>query len=331
MSGSIDWGPVIRVIEENKSFLITSHVNPEGDAIGSEVALARFLRERSKRVRIVNPTPTPEACRFLDRDGEIIVFDPSRADAVLGDVCAVLILDLSSWGQLGALGDVLRERDPFRICIDHHRDPDDDIAPVKVIDPTASAAGLLVYELIREMGGTISTPIAEAIYAALIVDTGCFRFSNTDERTLRVAADLIAAGVRPDRVYRSSFENRRFASAKLIPSVFETLGRKSGGKVVWIQVTREMLANAGATHEDTEHYIEFLRTIRGAEVCAVLKEHDGGTVRVSLRSTGDVDVHNFARSFGGGGHAKAAGLTVSGTMEEAVQKVVSGLEALVAG
>lgn len=331
MSEQIDWGPVRRALEENRSFLITSHVNPEADAIGSEVALARCLRERSASVRIVNPSATPDNCRFLDPDGEIILFDPSRASAVLDDVCAVIILDLSSWAQLGEFADAIRSRDPFRICIDHHQGPDEDIAPVRVIDPGAAATGILVFELIREMEGTLTAGIAEALYAALIVDTGCFRFSNTDERAFRTASELLAAGVKPERSYREAFENRRFASVKLLPLVFATLERGSGGKVVWVRVTRDMLAEAGARLEDTEGYIEILRAIRGVEVCAVFKEHKPDRVRVSLRSTGHVDVNRFARSFGGGGHTKAAGLTVDKSMEEAVAAVVSGLDSLLAG
>ncbi|MFH1277156.1 MAG: bifunctional oligoribonuclease/PAP phosphatase NrnA [Candidatus Eisenbacteria bacterium] len=327
----IDWGPVRRPLEENRSFLVTSHVNPEADAIGSEMALARFLRERGAAVRIVNPTPTPVNCRFLDPEGEIIIFDKGRANAVLDDVCAVVILDLSSWVQLGAFGDAIRERDPFRICIDHHLEPDPGIAPVSVIDPTAAATGILIHELIGEMGGTSTPAIAEALYAALIVDTGCFRFSNTDERALRTAAELVRAGVRPERAYREAFENRRLASVKLLPLVFAALERGSGGKVLAVRVTKEMLSEAGARHEDTEGFIELLRAVKGVEVCAVFKEQKPERIRVSLRSTGDVDVSRFARSFGGGGHAKAAGLTVEKSMEEAVGLVLSGLDALLAG
>lgn len=327
----IDWGPVIGPLEENRSFLVTSHVNPEADAIGSEMALARFLRERGKSVRIVNPTPTPVTSRFLDPEGEIIIFDRDRTSAVMDDVCAVLVLDLSSWVQLGDFGEAIRERDPFRICIDHHLEPDPDIAPIAVIDPSAAATGVLVHELIREMGGPLTPSIADALYAALAVDTGSFRFSNTDERAFRTAAELVRAGVRPERVYRDSFENRRLASVKLLPLVFGALERGSGGKVLAVRATREMLTEAGARHEDTEGFIEILRAVQGVEVCAVFKEHKPDKIRVSLRSTGDVDVSRFARSFGGGGHAKAAGLTIEKSMEEAVGAVLSGLDALLKG
>lgn len=328
---TIDWAPVRRVIDDHGSFLVTSHVNPEGDAIGSEVALARFLRERGKTVRIVNPTPTPDNCRFLDPEGEIILADASRAGAVFDGVEAVLIVDLSSWVQLGDFAESVRSSKLPRVCIDHHLEPDADIADVRVIDRTAAAAGLLVYELLRDIGGPISTPIAEALYAALLVDTGSFRYSNTDERTLRAASELVRLGVKPDRVYRDAFENRRLASVRLLPLAFATLGRKAAGKILWITVTREMLAKAGATLEDAEGYVELLRAVRGAEVCVFFKENEPDKVRVSLRSTGSVDLNRFARSFGGGGHAKAAGLTIDGSMAEAVRRVVEGLEAVVSG
>ncbi|MBM3319897.1 MAG: DHH family phosphoesterase [Candidatus Eisenbacteria bacterium] len=328
---AIDWSPVRRVINEQSSFLVTSHVNPEGDAIGSEVALAGFLRERGKSVRIVNPSPTPENCRFLDPKGEIVLFDADRAGELLAGIEAIFIVDLSSWPQLGPFADTVRRFQSIRVCIDHHRAPDAEIARISVIDETAAAAGLLVYELIRDTGAPISLPIAEALYAALLVDTGSFRFSNTDARALRAAAELVGLGVRPERAYRDAFENRRGAFVRLLPLAFAALGSTSGGKILWVSVTRRMLEEARADFEDTDGYIELLRAVRGVEVCALFKEVEEGRVRVSLRSTGKVELHRFAASFGGGGHAKAAGLTVEGSLEEAVRSVTAGLEALVSG
>jgi phosphoesterase RecJ-like protein len=329
--GAIDWSEARRVIEGNRSFLVTSHQNPEGDAIGSEIALVRHLRERGKSVRIVNPSPTPENCRFLDPEGEIILFDPDRAGAVLQGVDAILIVDLSSWAQLGSFAEVLKSAPQIRVCIDHHLEPDADIAEVAVIDTSAAAAGVLVYELIRDMGGPISLPTAEALYAAILVDTGSFRFSNADARALRAGADLVALGVRPERIFRDAFENRSFASVRLLALALETLGRKAGGRIVWAHVTRPMLSKAQANLEDADGFIEVLRAIRGVEVCALFKEQAPDSIRVSLRSQGQVNVQRFARALGGGGHAKAAGLTYSGSMEEAVRAVVAGLEALVSG
>lgn len=328
MPEGIDWGRVRKIIEEGRSFLITSHVNPEGDAIGSEIALTRYLRQLSRSVRIVNPSPTPENCRFLDPDGEIILYDPSRADAVLKDVDAVFILDLSSWSQLGSFADALREREIPRVCIDHHPGPDEDIADVIVCDSSAAAAGLLIYELIREVGGTIDPPIAEAIFTALIVDTGGFRFSNADRRVFLAAADLVGGGIKPEKIYQKAFENKRWASAKLLSPVIATLERTGNGKIAWMHATREMVAKAGGKYEDLEGYIDIPRSIRGVEVCVFFKEHDSKTIRVSLRSTGGVDLHHFAKSNGGGGHSKAAGITFHGTMEEAIHSIVSGLEAV---
>ncbi|MBN1824837.1 MAG: bifunctional oligoribonuclease/PAP phosphatase NrnA [Candidatus Eisenbacteria bacterium] len=331
MGGSIDWSPVAAAMEEGRSFLVTSHVNPEGDAIGSEMALVRFLRQRGKTVRIVNPSPTPENCRFLDPEGEIIVYDPSREEAVLRGVDTVFVLDLSSWDQLGDFAEPLRLRGPRRVCIDHHRGPDEDIAEVLIRDTSAAAAGLLVYEMIRELGGDFDAAMVEALYATIIIDTGSFHFSNTDARALRAAADLVERGARPDRIYRYAFEDRRWASAKLLAPVLSTLDRTGDGRIAWIHVTREMIKKANGRYEDVEGFIEIPRGVRGVEVCAFFKEHDPETIRISLRSNGDVDLHRFAQSHGGGGHSKAAGITFQGSLEEAIRGIVSGLEALVGG
>jgi len=326
---SIDWGPVGRIIEENRTFIVTAHVNPEADAIGSQVALAGYLQMLSKSVRMVGPSPTPESCRFLDPKGEIILFDPGRAEALLGSVDVVFIVDLSSWGQLGGFGEYLRNDKIQRVCIDHHKNPDDDIAQLALVDDTAAAAGLLIYEMITSLGGEITPRIAEALYAAIVTDTGSFRFANTDGRVLRAGAELVERGVKPEQVYRRVFENRRWASVKLMPAVFSTLGRSANGRLAWVHITRKMLADAGGRFDDTDGYIDVLRALKGVEVCAVFKEGEEKVTRVSLRSNGHVDVQRYALSLGGGGHTRAAGLTIQGTVEEAIGTVVSGLESLV--
>lgn len=326
---SIDWGPVGRLIEKNRRFVVTSHANPEADAAGSQVALARYLQGLSKSVRMVSPSPTPESCRFLDPDGEIVLFDPGRASALLGAVDLVFILDLSSWKQLGSFADHLRSDKIQRVCIDHHKDPDEDIAQMIVRDDTAAATGVLIYEMIQALGGEMTPAIVQALYAALATDTGSFRFANTDARALRIGADLVEAGAKPESIYRKVFENRRWAAVKLLPAVFSTLGRSANGALAWVHITREMLAEAGGRYDDTDSYIDLLRAIKGVEVCAIFKEGENGIARVSLRSTGSVDVQRFARSFGGGGHTRAAGLSFEGTVEEAIGSVIAGLEMLV--
>ncbi len=325
----MDWKDVGRVIEGGRTFIVTSHVNPEADAIGSMVALTLFLRELSRSVRMVSPSPIPESCRFLDPGGEIVLFDRGREEALFRDVDALFIVDLSSWGQLGAFAEAVRGGDFARVCIDHHRNPDDDIATIVKRDTSAAAAGVLIYEMIAALGGRITPPIAEALLAAVVTDTGSFRFANTDARALRVAADLVEAGAKPEAIFRKVFEDRRWPSVKLLPHVFSTLGKSSNGAIAWVQITGDMLAAAGGRYDDTEGYIDHLRAVKGVEVCAIFKEGDEGTVRVSLRSTGSVDVEHFARSHGGGGHTRAAGLTFEGTIEEAIGAIIPGLEALI--
>ncbi len=322
------WSEFAKTAEEARSFLVVSHVNPDPDAVGSVVGLARYLETLSKSVRMVTPSPIPENCRFLDPKGEIVLFDQTRADALLGAVDVAIILDLSSWNQLGEMGAALKESDAYRVVIDHHTDPDEDIADLMVRDPGASATGVLIYELIRELGGKVTLPIATALFAAIMTDTGSFRFSNTDGRTFRVVADLIDAGVRPDDVYRRIYEGKRWGTVKLLPAVFATVERSANGKIAWMHANRTMLSQAGASFEDTDGYIDHIRAVKGVEVALFFKEVDSGRVRVSLRSQGGVDVARFAASMGGGGHTRAAGLAFEGTLEEAIAKVVPGLESL---
>jgi len=324
------WAPVRAVLDRHRRLLVTTHLNPEPDAIGSEIAFAEIARAMGKEVVLWNTSATPRNCEFLDPAREIRAWagpDP----ALLAWADLAVILDVNAWSNLGEVGESIRGSSLPRLLIDHHRGGDADIAETRVTDITAAATGVLIFEMARAFGQALSPRIATALYAALCVDTGSFRFANTDPRALRVAADLVAAGALPDEIYRAIFEDLTWERLRLLPRALGSLRAAADGKIAWLGITSAMFREAGATEEDSDRFVDQIRGLRGVEVCAVFRERDAGDVKVSLRSTGGVDVQRVAARFGGGGHRLAAGAQLSGPFGDATAKVIAALESELRG
>jgi phosphoesterase RecJ-like protein len=317
------WRETSKLIKAYDSFVITTHINPDGDAIGSEAALKAYLEDIGKQATIVNSSVTPESLAFLDPDGEIKVFPRTVNKEVLDDVDAVFVLDVNNWEHVGAFGKALRKSDKPRICIDHHVDASDDFADVMVTDTSYAATGMMVYELIQSMKGKISRAVAEAVYATIITDTGTFRFSNTDSRALHMAAELCDIGADPHQLYRRVFASKTWGTGRLLGPVFNTVQSAADGRLAWITVTQEMFREAGATYDDSDGFVDLVRAIKGVELVLFFKEIPDGKIKVSLRSNGRADAYAIARGFGGGGHRMASGMKVDGPMNDAIDTVVA--------
>ncbi|MFQ5512110.1 MAG: bifunctional oligoribonuclease/PAP phosphatase NrnA [Candidatus Krumholzibacteriia bacterium] len=315
------WSKVHEYIHDHEKFVVTTHVHPDGDAVGSEIALAAFLESLGKRVSIINSSPTARNNAFLDPRGKIMVYPGGGSARALEGAEVAFILDVNNWPHLGAFGEALRKSNTPRICIDHHQGADVGFADVVVSDTTAAATGLLMYELILAMKGEITTPIADAVFATLVTDTGTFRFSNTDERVFRAAADLCARGVEPFAIHRRVF-SKTGGAVRLLGAVLRTLSFADDGKIAWIHASREMFAAAEADYEDSDGILDVVRAVEGVEYCLFFKGLGDGKVKISLRSNGKVDVHQIAKTLGGGGHRMAAGVTVDGPIDGAIASVV---------
>lgn len=316
------WRSIQQFIDRHDSFVISSHINPDGDAIGSELGLARFLRQLGKRVVIMNSTDTPDVLRFLDPDDEICVYGEPGARATIDGIDAAIILDVNNWEHLGNIGRALQALNLPRACIDHHQGEVPGFAETTVSDTSAAAVGLLILELIRAMDGRLTPDIAEALYAAIITDTGTFRFSNTDPRVLRAAAELADAGANPFEMHRKVFGSKSWGAGRLLGPVLSTLESVASGKVAVISATLEMVNNAGASYDDTDGFVDLVRAIKGVELVVFFKETTEGDIKVSLRSNGRVDANALARRFGGGGHTMASGMRVPGPMQRAIDDVL---------
>jgi phosphoesterase RecJ-like protein len=320
------WHKIAKFIDTYDSFVITTHINPDGDAVGSEMALKALLEDRGKNVQVVNSSVTPPNLCFLDPDNEIKVFPHDVKKSFLDDVDAIFILDVNNTDHLGNLGRPLENCTLPRVCIDHHQGAEENFADISVNDTSAAATGMLIYDLIRSMNGGVSREIANAVYAALITDTGTFRFSNTDTRAFQMAAELCDSGVKPYDIHRHVFASKTWGAGNLLGPVLSTVDTAADGRLAWIHTTQEMVNQAKAAYDDTDGFIDLVRAIKGVELVLFFKEVPGGDIKVSLRSNGRVNAFTVAESFGGGGHKMASGMKVEGPMDKAIKKVVAACE-----
>jgi phosphoesterase RecJ-like protein len=315
------------LIEERQRFLLTTHVNPDGDGVGSQVALWYFLRSRGKEVWIVNNNELADNLRFLEPPGGVRVYEPGRDDELLREVDAIIVLDNSAPERLDRMQEAVLSSPAKRVCIDHHPEPDE-IWDLLLIREEACATGEIVHDLIRLMGGELNAEMATALYTAIVTDTGHFRFSNTRPSTHRLAASLLEAGVSVPRVYEEVYEQSSPAYMRLLGAALQDLRLESEGRLGVLTVTRQLMARCQAEAEDTSEIINTVLGIAGVRLAILLKELAGGRTKISLRSKGAVDVNRLARLFGGGGHRNASGAVVDAPLDEVRPGVVEAARAL---
>jgi bifunctional oligoribonuclease and PAP phosphatase NrnA len=299
---------------------ITTHVNPDGDGLGSEVGLVHLLRAQGIDAVITNPSPTPPRFSFLlsdlpgvDRSAEAVK-ELRRAELIV-------VLDISDLARLGMLIETVRDRGVPVACLDHHVSAGVLPPGPRYVDPDAAATGELVFELARANGWPITQAAARGLYVAILTDTGGFRFSNTRPRTLRIAADLLEAGVDPETIYLEVYARAPEGRPRLFAEALQTLVVEHEYGLAWVTVPTGAIERLGVSSDDLDGVVEFPRSIEGVRMALLFREISQGRVKVSLRSVGDVDVAAFAKAYGGGGHTKAAGLSVAGSLAE-VQGIV---------
>jgi phosphoesterase RecJ-like protein len=319
----IDWAPFIDLVRRNRRFLLTTHIRPDADGLGSQLALAESLRRLGKEVRLVIASTWPPRYNFLDPDRRIERFTPP-GDA-WRDVDAVIILDTGTWNQLGDFGPFLRTLPVARAVIDHHLSQDD-LGALRLVDTTAEATGRLVYEAVAALGEPLNEASANYLFAALATDTGWFRHPNASAATFELAGQLVQAGARPTPLYEALYEHNTLPRLKLMGLVLDRLERALDGRVAYTEIRREDYAATGATPQDTEDLVNFTRSLAGVEVGLFFMEQPRGGVKVSFRSRG-VDVAKVAEHFGGGGHRLASGAIVEMPLAEARTRVLRAVEA----
>ena len=305
---------------------ITTHVNPDGDGLGSEVGLIHLLRGQGINAVITNPSPTPPRFSFLfeglpevDRSAEAVK-ELRRADLII-------VLDISDLTRLGMLIETVRDRGVPVACVDHHVSVGVLPPGPRYVDPDAAATGELVFEIAKFNGWPVTQAAARALYVAILTDTGGFRFSNTRPRTLRVAADLLETGVDPEMIYLEVYARAPEGRPRLFAEALQTLVVEHEFGLAWVTVPPGAIERLGVSSDDLDGVVEFPRSIEGVRMALLFREISQGRVKVSLRSVGDVDVAAFAKAYGGGGHTKAAGLSITGSLAEVQRTVLEAARA----
>lgn len=303
--------------------VLATHVHPDGDAVGSLLGLADILQGLGKQVFPYLVEPVSSLYDFLPNCDlaryDLRALQQFVDDAGDGNVVSIA-LDCGDADRLGEAKDTLLANSPF-LVIDHHRGHRP-FGDQLWLEDGCSSTGEMVYELAQHLGAEVSTQAAFCLYVAIVTDTGSFRYESTSPQTLRIAADLMEKGVRPDEVSEGVYDNYTLARLRLMEMVLATLEVRAGGEIGLIRITEDMYSRSGAGREDSEGFINFPRSLRSVKVAGFIKESKDGTVSVSLRAKGKVDVALIAASFGGGGHKNAAGFRFADKTVDEVYTVV---------
>lgn len=322
---TLDWTPFRQLLDAHQTFLITSHVRPDADAIGSEVGLAALLQQLGKTARIINTAGTPPHLQFLDPEQQVRQLGASATanDILSADVH--VIVDTSSWLQLSDVGKVLRDSKKPRVVIDHHVSADD-LQAIELKDPTREATGALICELAASLGIKPTPAAATALFAAIATDTGWYRFAATTGDTLRVAGSLIDCGAQPHAVFRELYEQASLARIRLAGRVLSRVTLDCQGQLAYTSVPWSDFEELGAISSDTEDLVNEGLKIAGTKAAFIAIEQQNRQVKVSFRSRTEVDVAKIAEQFGGGGHKQAAGATLPGPLTKAIEQALSAMK-----
>lgn len=312
----MDWSELVQAIRTHQRFVITSHIRPDADALGSELGLARALKKLGKDVRIVNASPTPTRLQFLDPEKSILVLGQGIQDAEALDADVHIIVDTSAWAQLGEVARVFRKTEAAKYIIDHHVSSDD-MGSREFKDTSAEAAGTLIYDLIVALGVTIDKEIAEPLFCAIATDTGWFRFPSTRHKTMDVIGALMDAGIQPYQYYATLYEQMTIGRMKLAGRALERMKLECDGLLGHTYVKFEDYAETGAEPADTEDLVNECLRVKGTTCALIAIEQPNRQVKVSFRSRPGVDVAAVAEQFQGGGHKQAAGSILPGPLEQA--------------
>lgn len=311
---------VVELIENKNDFAITTHIKPDGDGLGSSLGLCWLLRSLGKNADVVVRGDVPQAYRSLP--GADAIRD---VEHINGNYDAVFVIECSDLDRPGISG----LEKAFTVNIDHHA-TSEHFGTINWIDSTASAVGEMIYNLCKAIGGRITKEIAECVYMALVTDTGSFHFSNTSERTLKVASELVKAGAKPAEISEAVYSNYPWSRIELMRQVLATVRRDESGRIAYLRQTIAMRQSSNAVDGDNNGFVNIPLAAKDVVVSMLMREMDTNSFRVSLRSKGCINVAKVAEQFGGGGHRNASGLSIEGDWDECEQTLVAALGAALA-
>jgi phosphoesterase RecJ-like protein len=321
MSNTVEIQRIVEAIQRRERFVISSHSRPDGDSIGSQLAMAYALRALGKHVRIVNKDPAPGPLMAFPGVASIEI-----ADGVTGEFDAAIIMECGDLARTGVSG---LERF-FVINIDHHPG-NTEYGQINWFDPSASACGEMVFDIVKALGAPLTLEVATHVYLAILTDTGSFHYSGISARTFEICKQTLEAGVDAVEVARNVYDSNNMGRLKLFGSVLSAMQIDKSGRIAIVYLDHEMAREAGGTYEDTEGLINLPLTVKEILAVVFFKQLEGEEYRVSLRSKGDIDIGSLAKEFKGGGHKNAAGCTVSGPIDALQKTFIEKIEEAIDG
>jgi len=284
-------------IKEAQNIVLISHINPDGDALGSELSMYPILKRMGKKVTVFNVTkPLPQYLDFLPNFDKVTDRLPKKYDLMVS-------FDCGSFDRLG-----IEEKPPFLINFDHHIS-NTKYGDINIIDPKAASTSQVIYNFCKANDIEIDSDSATCMYTALVTDTGSFQYESVNDKVFEMAADMVRCGAKPDFVAKMLFQRDRLSRLRLLAKAYDTIELCCDGKVAFVEVTKEMMEITGAIKDDTDTIVNSVRALAPVEVAAMLREDDDG-IKISLRSKNYADVSKVAVKYGGGGHIRAAGATI---------------------
>ncbi|TDF98183.1 DHH family phosphoesterase [Paenibacillus piri] len=306
-------------IRNNDDFLVVSHIQPDGDAAGSTFAAAWILNALGKRFTLINEGPMPDKYMYM-ADGRLTILNYTDMPDSLPSFRTVISVDCADFSRIGAVNKLFAEKARL-LNIDHHA-TNDRFGDANLVVAEAAATVEVLYDLAVHMAVPFTHELNVCIYSGLLTDTGGFRYANTSAKVMHIAADLLKRGVKGHELAERLLEKLSYPQVSIIKLSLNTLAFAHRNQVAWLSVSMDDLAASGASSDDLDGLVNYPRNVEGVEVGLLFKQREAGLVKVSLRSAGKVDVSRVAQAFGGGGHVRAAGCAVRGTLEQAIQQVV---------
>jgi len=321
---TLDWSPFVDFVRRHQQFLLTTHTRPDGDALGSQLAMTEALESLGKTVHCVIPSRMPPRYEFMDPKQRIESYEPP-AGPHLHQCDAIVIVDTGTWNQLAGVAEFVRSSSAETFVIDHH-ETQDDLRGKRIVGTFSESCGRLAHQAIQSLNVPITPTMANNLFIAVATDTGWFRHSNTTAETLTLAGELMAAGAEPTPAYERIYESNSLGRLRLLGLALDRLQTRVNGRMAWIEIYLADYDATGAIPPDTEDLINFPRSLAGVELAMMFIEQREGGVKVSFRSQSRLDVAKFAEQFGGGGHKRAAGVTIPGQMSAVRERVLSAAE-----
>ena len=324
---NIDWGKVDEVISKANKIFLTTHENPDGDGLGSEVAFYHHLTETGKEVKIINCSPTPEIYDYLNSDSCIETFNELVHLEWIKKADLAIVFDVGDFKRVREIKGLINEYDIPVMNIDHHPHPDNHGFSYNIVDTKSAATGCMVRSYLKEARSKpLTRQICDGIYTAVMTDTGCFKYSNTDTYCHSIAIECLEKGVDSNFIYQKIYENSSKIRIHLLGEMISNIRYALDGQFAWSIVTNDIIKKHQASKDDLDGFSDFIRSIKGVEVAFVIYEVSKDICRINFRSKGKFTVNNIAKFFGGGGHAFASGAVVNKSLDKAKNYIVNNCE-----